>query len=294
MKGTTRLPALVSLMAFAFAALAQTATSQTKDERAVRAASDSWQRYIAAQQVDSIVALHTPDAVVLFGNAPAMKGSAAIRSNWTDVVKIPAYKVNWTPITIDVASPTRATEYGSYTESYDTPTGKTSDAGNYVTVWHKVNGKWLVAVDAPVSSTPLPALSAAAAPPMDPGTMEMAPASALKWGDVTVPGFAPGAKIAVLHGNPSGPGGFVLRLQFPDGYQIPVHWHPTGENVTVVSGSVALGMGNTFDASALHTYGVGDFVYLPPVQSHYGQAHGATIVQINGRGPFVINPGTPK
>src|SRR4030088_69484 len=92
MKGTTRIAALVSLMAFGFAALAQTAMSQTKDERAVRAASDSWQRYIAAQQVDSIVALHTPDAVVLFGNAPAMKGSAAIRSNWTDVVKIPAYQ----------------------------------------------------------------------------------------------------------------------------------------------------------------------------------------------------------
>ena len=86
----------------------------------------------------------------------------------------------------------------------------------------------------------------------------------------------------------------MLRLQFPDGYQIPVHWHPTGENVTVVSGSLALGMGNTFDASALHTYGAGDFAYLPPAQSHYGQAHGATIVQINGRGPFVINPGAER
>lgn len=293
MKSPRRIAAMSALTIIAFTAVARPIVGQSKDERDVRAASDAWQRYIAAQNVDSIVALHTSDAVVLFANAQPMKGSGAIRSGWNDIVKIPAYKVHWTPTRIDVASPTRATEYGTYTESYDTPAGSTSDAGNYITVWNKVNGKWRIAFDAPVSTTPLPAPQAAA-PPMDPSTMEMHAASALTWGDLTAPGFAPGAKIAVLHGNPGGPGGFVLRLQFPDGYAIPVHWHPTGENVTVVSGSVALGMGNTFDASALHSYGVGDFVYLPPNQSHYGQAHGVTVVQINGRGPFAINPGAAK
>lgn len=288
---TKRMPARAALIALAIAALAQTAASQSRDERAVRAASDAWQRYIAEQKVDSIVALHTPDAVVLFANAPPMKGSVAIRSGWSDIVKIPAYKVQWTPTRIDVASKKVATEYGTYTESYDTPSGKATDAGNYVTIWHKVNGKWRVALDAPVSNVPIPA---PATPPTDPSTMETHSASALTWGDLTAPGFAPGAKITVLHGNPAGTGGFVARLQFPDGYQIPVHWHPAGENVTVVSGSLSLGMGNTFDASALRTYGPGDFAYLPPSQAHFGQAHGATIVQLNGRGPFVINPGVPK
>jgi uncharacterized protein (TIGR02246 family) len=294
MTRTTRTAALVYLVACGTAALAHTAASQTREERAVRAASDAWQRYIAAQQVDSIVGLFTPDAVVLFANAQPMRGSVAIRSGWTDIMKIPAYRVHWTPTRIDVASPTRATEYGSYTESYDTPSGKTSDAGNYITVWHKVKGKWRVALDAPVSTTPIPPPTAVAAPPMDPPTMETHSPSELKWGDLKSPGVPPGAKIAVLHGDPGGPGGFVLRLQFPDGYQIPVHSHPTGENVTVVSGSLAVGMGNAFDASALHTYNPGDFAYLPPNQSHYGVAHGATIVQVNGRGPFVINVGAPK
>jgi uncharacterized protein (TIGR02246 family) len=289
MRGTTK----AALIAVAIAAVTQTATSQTRDERAIRAASDAWQRYIAAQQVDSIAGLFTPDAVIMFANSPVMKGTNEIRTQWADIVKIPAYKVHWAPTWVDVTSPTRATEYGTYSESYDTPTGKATDAGTYVTVWHKVNGKWRIALDAPVSTTPIQPATVAA-PPMDPATMEMHAASGLTWGDLTAPSFPPGAKIAVLHGNPGGPGGFVLRLQFPDGYQIPVHWHPTGENVTVVSGSVALGMGNTFDASALHAYGVGDFVYLPPQQSHFGQAHGVTVVQINGRGPFAINPGAPK
>jgi ketosteroid isomerase-like protein len=285
-----RMPALIAL---AIAALAHPASGQTRDERAVRAASDAWQRYIAAQQVDSIVALHTPDAIIMFSHTPLVKGTAAIRDVYSEMTKIPGMTLHWTPTKIVVASPTVATEYGTYTESYSTPQGKASDAGNYVTIWNKINGKWRVALDAPNTTDPLPT-PASVAPFMDPSTMEMHSANSLTWGDLTAPGFAPGAKISVLHGDPSGPGGFVLRLQFPDGYQIPVHWHPTGENVTVVSGSFALGMGNTFDASALHTYGSNDFVYLPPARAHYGQAHGVTIVQINGRGPFVINPGAPK
>jgi ketosteroid isomerase-like protein/quercetin dioxygenase-like cupin family protein len=293
MKPKMRIPTMFALMAIAIAAFGQTATSQTKDERAIRAESQAWQRYIATQNVDSIVALHTADAVVLFANAPVMKGSNAIRSGWSDIVKLPAFKVHWTPTWVDVASPKVATEYGAYTESYDTPSGKANDEGNYVAIWHKVAGKWRVALDAPVSTVPIPA-AAPATPPMDPSTMEQHSASGLTWGDLIAPGFAPGAKIAVLHGNPGGPGGFVLRLQFPDGYQIPVHWHPSGENVTVILGSLSFAMGNAFDASALHTYGPGDFAYLPPSQSHYGQAHGTTILQVNGRGPFVINLGAVK
>ena len=291
MKITRRMAVRATLIALAIAAFAPMAQTQQRDARTIRALSDQWQRDVAAQKVDAIVALHTPDAVVMLSHAPLVTGSTAIRGAWTEMVKTPGLVLHWTPTRIEVASPTVATEYGTYSESYDTPQGKASDGGNYVTIWHKINGKWRVALDAPNTTDPLPP---PATPPMDPSTMEMHAASGLTWGDLTGPGIPAGAKIAVLHGDPGGAGGFVLRLQFPDGYQIPVHWHPTGENVTVVSGSLAIGMGNAFDASALHTYGPGDFAYLPPRQSHYGQAHGATIVQVNGRGPFVINPGTPK
>ena len=291
MKITRRMAVRATLIALAIAAFAPMAQTQQRDARTIRALSDQWQRDVAAQKVDAIVALHTPDAVVMLSHAPLVTGSTAIRGAWTEMVKTPGLVLHWTPTRIEVASPTVATEYGTYTESYDTPQGKATDAGNYVTIWHKINGKWRVALDAPNTTDPLPP---PATPPMDPSTMEMHAASGLTWGDLTGPGIPAGAKIAVLHGDPGGAGGFVLRLQFPDGYQIPVHWHPTGENVTVVSGSLAIGMGNAFDASALHTYGPGDFAYLPPRQSHYGQAHGATIVQVNGRGPFVINPGAPK
>src|SRR5256714_9020771 len=236
MKIKTRMAALPAL---ALAVLAQTAASQTRDERAVRAASEQWQRDVAAQNVDAIAALQAPDAVLIMSHTPVMSGSTAIRGAWGDMVKTPGLVLHWTPTKIEQASPTVATEYGTYTESYDTPQGKATDVGNYVTIWHKIKGKWRVALDAANTSAPLPAM-ASAAPMMDPATMEVHAASGLTWGDLTVPGLPPGAKITVLHGDPAGPGGFVLRLQFPRGYQNPVHWHPTRENVTGVSGSPAV------------------------------------------------------
>src|SRR5438876_11883307 len=35
----------------------------------------------------------------------------------------------------------------------------------------------------------------------------------------------PGAKIAILDGDPSKSGPFCMRLKFPDGYKVMPHWH---------------------------------------------------------------------
>ena len=154
MKMTRRLAARTALIALAIAAVAQTAATQTMDERAVRAASDQWQQDIVAKNVDAIVALHAPDAILMFSHAPLVKGTTAIRDVYSNMVKIPGMYLHWTPTKIVVASPTVATEYGTYSESYDTPQGKASDGGNYVTIWNKINGKWRVALDAPNTTDP--------------------------------------------------------------------------------------------------------------------------------------------
>ena len=162
MNSTGRIAARTVLAALAITACASTAWSQSKDGRAIRELSDQWQRDIAAQNVDAIVALHASDAVVMMSHAPVATGSVAIRGMWAEAVKTPGLDLHWTPTKIDVVSPTRAIEYGTYTESYDTPQGKGSDAGTYVVVWHKIKGKWRVALDSPNTTTPLPP---AACPP---------------------------------------------------------------------------------------------------------------------------------
>ena len=291
MSRTNRIAARTALAALAITALASTAHSQQSDARTIRELSDQWQRDVAAQNVDAIAALHAPDAVVMMSHAPLATGTPAIRGMWAEAVKTPGLVLHWTPTKIEVVSPTRAIEYGTYTESYDTPQGKGTDAGNYVTVWHKINGKWRVALDAPNTTTPLPA-----AAPMAMGDVKSLANSGLTWSDFKPEGFDPGMKLAVLEGDPGAKGPYVIRLQLPAGYRFPVHWHPGVENLTVVSGPFQLAHGNTADWNALKTYAPGDFIYIPPKHAHFGgsAASGASVIQLHGEGPFQLVLGAPK
>ena len=83
---TTRIAARTALVAAAIAVASSTAWSQQSDARAIRALSDQWQRDIASRNVDAIVALHAPDAVVMMSHAPVARGTAAIRGMWSEAV----------------------------------------------------------------------------------------------------------------------------------------------------------------------------------------------------------------
>src|SRR5882724_11946896 len=107
----------------------------------------------------------------------------------------------------------------------------------------------------------------------------------LKWGDAP-PGLPPGAKMAVLDGDPTKKGSFTVRLQAPDGYKVPPHTHPTTERITVLSGTFYLGMGDKFDEAAGREMAVGSFAVLPAGMKHFGWNTGETVLQINSEGPF--------
>ena len=98
-----------------------------------------------------------------------------------------------------------------------------------------------------------------------------------------------GARVAVLEGDPAKTGFFTLRLRLPDGYRIPPHWHPKVEHVTVISGTLNLGMGRTFDQSATRALSAGTFGFWPAGMNHFAWAKEETIIQLHGFGPWVIN-----
>jgi len=110
----------------------------------------------------------------------------------------------------------------------------------------------------------------------------------LKWGDPP-PVLEKGATFAVVSGDPGKTGLFVVRLQMPAGYRIAPHWHPTDEHVTVISGTFALGMGDKMDKATMKSLPAGGYALLPAESHHYAMATAATIVQIEGPGPFVLN-----
>ena len=118
--------------------------------------------------------------------------------------------------------------------------------------------------------------------------------SDVKWG----PGPAslpPGAQMAVLDGDPGKAGmPFVIRAKFPDGYKVAPHWHPTDENVVVLSGTFMVGTGDKFDEKAMTSLPAGGFVRMPKMMHHYAAGKGETIIQVHGVGPFAVHYVNPK
>ena len=110
---------------------------------------------------------------------------------------------------------------------------------------------------------------------------------AIVWGPAP-PGLPPGAQAVVLAGNPGAEGPFTIRAKMPDGYKVPPHWHAMAENVTVISGTIHVGMGDTMDTAKATTLKAGGFVMMPAEMHHYAFAEGETVLQIHGNGPFSI------
>jgi hypothetical protein len=116
----------------------------------------------------------------------------------------------------------------------------------------------------------------------------------IPWGPVP-PVVRPGAQFAVLEGDPTAPtGDYTVRLKMPDGYRISPHWHPKRENVTVISGTFKVGMGDVFQTKTMAALPAGSFGFLDPNMHHYAMACGETIVQVHGKSPFQFNYVNPE
>jgi quercetin dioxygenase-like cupin family protein len=118
--------------------------------------------------------------------------------------------------------------------------------------------------------------------------MRFYPPTSIEWkpGPAAIP---PGAKMAVLEGDPTKEGPFVVRFQFPDGYHIPPHTHPKTERVTVISGTLVLAMGENLDRSAAKTLTPGTYGFWPAGMKHTAWSQSETVIQLHGIGPWQIN-----
>jgi quercetin dioxygenase-like cupin family protein len=116
----------------------------------------------------------------------------------------------------------------------------------------------------------------------------------IPWGPAP-PVVRPGAQFAVLEGDPTASSGdYTIRLKMPDGYRISPHWHPLRENVTVISGTFRVGMGDEFEADKTKAFPAGSFAFLDPEMHHFAMACGETIVQVHGQAPFQFNYVNPN
>lgn len=102
------------------------------------------------------------------------------------------------------------------------------------------------------------------------------------------PSLQAGAQSAVLYGDPSKEGVFVMRLKLPAGFRIAPHTHPKPEIVTIISGGFHIGMGTVANVANSQRLGPGGFFAFDPGLSHYAHVEEDTVVQLSSTGPWTI------
>jgi quercetin dioxygenase-like cupin family protein len=115
---------------------------------------------------------------------------------------------------------------------------------------------------------------------------------ALNW---TAPAaYAKGAQLAVVSGDPTKEGMYVVRLKVPAGYRIAAHTHPNDENVTVLSGSFNIGTGDKLDPEKGISVKTGGYSFVAKGMNHYAWFTEETVLQLHGMGPQGITYVDPK
>lgn len=115
----------------------------------------------------------------------------------------------------------------------------------------------------------------------------------LNWGEGPA-SLPPGAKLVVIEGVLANPGPFTARLKLPAGYTVKPHWHPAIEHVTVLSGAINFGTGETFDPGKMKVMPVGSFIVMPPQSPHFASTNEETIIQLHGVGPWGVTYVSPE
>jgi hypothetical protein len=99
-----------------------------------------------------------------------------------------------------------------------------------------------------------------------------------------------GPETAVLYGDPTKPGVFVMRVRFPQGYKVMPSWRPDPWRTAVVlSGTFYYGIGEQWDEAKLAAYPLGTFFAHPARHPHFAWAKdGEVIVQFTAMGPTSV------
>ena len=110
---------------------------------------------------------------------------------------------------------------------------------------------------------------------------------AIKWSS---PAALPGIQLAFVLGAGDKPGPYLLRAKMAPGSRIAAHTHPEERTGTVLSGTVYLGWGTTFDESKVVAIPTGGVWLAPANVPHYVWAKdGEAVYQCGGVGPTGTN-----
>ena len=109
------------------------------------------------------------------------------------------------------------------------------------------------------------------------------------------PAFPPSARLAVLVGEPTQAGPYMVRVKVPDGTKLMPHKHPEDRVYTVMSGVFYIGLGETFDGDKVKAYPPGSVIVLPGETWHFHWAKsGEYVTQVTAIGPLGLEYHDPR
>jgi quercetin dioxygenase-like cupin family protein len=101
------------------------------------------------------------------------------------------------------------------------------------------------------------------------------------------PSFPTSARLAIVVGEPSEPGPYVIRVKLPSGVKLMPHRHPEDRVYTVISGVFYIGLGDRFEEDQLQAYAPGSLIVLPGGTPHFHWAKsGEYVTQVTAIGPL--------
>jgi quercetin dioxygenase-like cupin family protein len=104
------------------------------------------------------------------------------------------------------------------------------------------------------------------------------------------PAFPPSARLAVLVGDPTKLGPYVIRVKLPSGEKLMPHKHPEDRIYTVMSGVFYIGLGDKFDGEKVKAYPPGSVIVLPGDTRHFHWAKsGEYVTQVTAIGPLGLD-----
>lgn len=100
------------------------------------------------------------------------------------------------------------------------------------------------------------------------------------------PNLPSGCEIAVLEGDPRGPGLFTVRFRLTEDFVMPPHTHPEDERVTILKGQMAVAFGPDGERAEAREFGPGDYYVNARGAVHTVWASKSSEIQITGFGPW--------
>jgi quercetin dioxygenase-like cupin family protein len=101
------------------------------------------------------------------------------------------------------------------------------------------------------------------------------------------PAFPPSARLAVLVGEPTQAGPYVIRVKVPAGVKLMPHRHTEDRIYTVMSGVFYIGLGDQFDGDKVKAFPPGSVIVLPGDTWHFHWAKsGEYVTQVTAIGPL--------